>query len=82
MSENNHDEREIRITAGRERAISANLQGVTDTMADLREQYEIRLIALENEVASLRNIVQAQTQVIGDALQRIMGSGSTERDDG
>jgi hypothetical protein len=52
------------------RALAANL-------TDWRAESERRFAALENEVATMRTLVAAQNQVIGDALQRVMGSGAT-----
>jgi hypothetical protein len=56
-----------------------NAQALADNLAELRTHYDERLRALENEVASLRILVQNQSRVIGEALQRVMGTGSTER---
>jgi hypothetical protein len=47
---------------------------------DLRDSNEARLVALENNVETLRGLVQSQTQVIGEALGRLMGRGSTVAD--
>jgi phage host-nuclease inhibitor protein Gam len=57
-----------------------NTKAVADNLAELREHYELRLTALENEVASMRVLVQNQSRVIGEAMARMMGSGSTERE--
>lgn len=57
-----------------------NAKAVADNLAELREHYEQRLTALENEVASMRVLVQNQSRVIGEAMARMMGSGSTERE--
>lgn len=54
-----------------------NAMALAANLADLRQVYDARLQALENEVAAMRALVQNQSQVIGDALQRVMGSGST-----
>lgn len=57
-----------------------NAQALADNLAELRGHYDVRLLALENEVASLRVLVGHQSRVIGEALQRVMGTGSTERE--
>jgi len=54
-----------------------NAAGVLATFDDFRSKADIRFIALENEVVTLRSLVQSQSQVIGEALQRLYGSGST-----
>jgi hypothetical protein len=44
-----------------------------DTQAD-------RIRSMENEIATTKALVQKQSAVIGQALQRVMGSGSTVRE--
>jgi hypothetical protein len=59
-----------------------NAQALAMNLAELRTHYDERITALENEIAAMRTLVQNQSRVIGEALQRTMGAGSTERDDG
>jgi len=56
-----------------------NAAALAQNLNELRTHYDMRLIALENEIASMRILVQNQSRIIGEALQRVMGSGSTER---
>lgn len=55
-----------------------NAIALADNLADLRLHFEERLGILENKVQTLEGLVQNQSQVIGEALGRLMGSGSTE----
>ena len=57
-----------------------NAEAIAENLTELRHHYEKRLTALENTVATLSTLVQNQSRVIGEALQRLMGSGPTERD--
>ena len=57
-----------------------NALALAANLAELREHYEARLTALENNVSSLSALVQAQSQVIGEALQQVMGRGSTVKE--
>jgi len=59
-----------------------NALALAENLTELREHYEVRLTALENDVASMRILIQKQSQVIGQALQNVMGHGSTEQDNG
>ena len=54
-----------------------NAMALAENLADLRDKYDLRITALENDVATLRHLIDAQTKVIGMALQNVMGSGST-----
>lgn len=55
-----------------------NAAALAENLAELRLHYDSRITALENDVASLRALVQKQSQVLGETLARLMGSGSTE----
>ena len=57
-----------------------NAMALAENLADLREKYDLRIIALENDVATLRKLIDQQTKVIGMALQNTMGNGSTVPD--
>ena len=63
-----------------ERVDEMNAQALAENLAELRTHYEQRLTALENDVASMRILIQNQSQVIGQALQAVMGSGSTVKE--
>jgi len=65
---------------GAELISEKNAQALADNLAELRDHYEERITALENNVASLRTLVQNQSRVIGEAMARLMGSGSTEKE--
>jgi len=65
---------------GAELISEKNAQALADNLAELRGHYEERITALENNVASLRTLVQNQSRVIGEAMARLMGSGSTEKE--
>ena len=65
---------------GAELISEKNAQALADNLSELREHYEERITALENNVASLRTLVQNQSRVIGEAMARLMGSGSTEKE--
>ena len=56
-----------------------NAAALAQNLNELRTHYDLRLSAVENELVSMRILVQNQSRVIGEALQRIMGTGSTER---
>ena len=57
-----------------------NAMAIADNLAELREHYETRLTALENEVATQRILINKQSQLIGQALQNVMGHGSTVKE--
>jgi len=57
-----------------------NAMALAANLAELRTHYDERLLALENDVATMRDLIQKQTQVIGDTIQRVMGSGSTVKE--
>jgi hypothetical protein len=59
-----------------------NAQALADNLAELRIRYDDRLLAIERELATTRSLVQRQSQVIGEALARLYGSGPTEPDRG
>ena len=61
---------------------SRNAQALADNIADMRRTYGRDIAALQNDVAALRQLVNDQSRVIGQALQHVMGSGSTEVDRG
>jgi len=65
---------------GAELISEKNAQALADNLSELRDHYEVRLTALEMQVASLRALVQNQSRVIGEAMARLMGSGSTEKE--
>ena len=65
---------------GAELISEKNAQALADNLSELRGHYEERITALENNVASLRTLVQNQSRVIGEAMARLMGSGSTEKE--
>lgn len=54
-----------------------NALALADNLADLRLGVDVRFTALENEIVTLKQLVQRQSQVLGDALQALMGRGST-----
>lgn len=66
--------------SGEHRYLERNDQGLADNIAALRMEYESRFVALENDIASLKHLVQNQSRVIGEALQSVMGNGSTVPD--
>ena len=66
---------------GAELISEKNAQALADNLAELRDHYEVRLTALEMQVSSLRTLVQNQSRVIGEAMARMMGSGSTEHEE-
>jgi hypothetical protein len=57
-----------------------NAAAVVQTIMHMREEFDARLNVLSNQVEMLQTLVQNQSQVLGDALQRLAGSGSTEPD--
>ncbi len=57
-----------------------NAQAVMDAFNDYRARTDKRLQALENEILTLKDMVQKQTRAIGLALQQTHGSGSTVPD--
>jgi len=63
----------IRVDEMNAMALAANLE-------DLRLSYDKRIEALENDISTLRNLIAKQSQVIGQALQHVMGAGSTVLD--
>ena len=63
---------------GAELISEKNAQALADNLSELRGHYEVRITALEMQVASLRTLVQNQSRVIGEAMAKVMGSGSTE----
>lgn len=65
---------------GAELISEKNAQALADNLSELRDHYEVRLTALEMQVSSLRTLVQNQSRVIGEAMARLMGSGSTEKE--
>jgi uncharacterized coiled-coil protein SlyX len=54
-----------------------NALSIAETVHLFMAEVGARLTALENEVATQRNLVTAQSRVIGEAMARMMGSGST-----
>jgi hypothetical protein len=65
---------------GAELISEKNAQALADNLSELRDHYEVRLTALEMQVSSLRTLVQNQSRVIGEAMAKMMGSGSTEKE--
>lgn len=63
-----------------DRAHEMNALALADNLADLRLGVDLRFSALENEITTLKQLVQRQSQVLGDALQALMGSGSTVKE--
>ncbi len=61
-------------------AAEMNDIALAEAIDSLRKDHEERIAVLERQVETLRQLIQSQTQVIGDTLQRVMGSGSTEQD--
>lgn len=59
-----------------------NALALAETMHAFHEESDARFRALENEVKTLKELVQKQSQTIGIAIQRLWGTGSTERHDG
>lgn len=59
-----------------------NAKAILETLSHWQGIYDLELSALRNEVLTLKALVAKQNQVLGDALQRLMGTGSTVRDDG
>ena len=57
-----------------------NAQALANNLAELRVRFETRLQILENDVATIRSLIDRQTQVLGNVMQRMMGSGSTEQE--
>jgi len=55
-----------------------NSLALAENLADLRQTYDARFQALENEIRRLNELVQAQTQMIGVAVGQIWGGGPTE----
>jgi len=64
--------------ANRQFIDETNAAAIVANLTELREQYEARLNGLENEVASLKTLVENQSRVLGQTIARMMGSGSTE----
>jgi hypothetical protein len=54
-----------------------NALSIAETVHLFMGEVSARLTALENEVATQRGLVTAQSRVIGEAMARMMGSGST-----
>jgi hypothetical protein len=54
-----------------------NATAIAETVHIFMAETSARITALENEVATQRGLVQAQSRVIGETLARMMGSGST-----
>jgi hypothetical protein len=54
-----------------------NAHALAEAIDDLRNSYEDRLTALENDIATMRGLIDSQSQVIGQTLQSVMGHGST-----
>jgi hypothetical protein len=69
---------EDKQAAGKVLISEMNAQALADNLAELRGHYDERIDALENSVASLRILVNNQSRVIGEAMARMMGPGSTE----
>jgi hypothetical protein len=67
------EETNMRVDEMNALALAANI-------ADHRATTDTRFTALENQVASLSTLVQNQSRVIGEFIQRVAGSGSTEPD--
>jgi hypothetical protein len=57
-----------------------NAMALAENLADLRQVYDLKFTALENDIATLRHLVASQSQIIGQALQNTMGAGSTVAD--
>lgn len=60
--------------------LEKNDQALADNIAALREEYDQRILALEAEISAMKGQIQGQTQVIGESLQAVWGSGSTVTD--
>lgn len=57
-----------------------NAVALAENLTDLRIEYDRRITAMENDIASLKHLVQSQSRVIGETLQAVMGRGSTVAD--
>jgi len=56
------------------------LYQVFELLSNKLDEQTARITSMENEIATTRSLVQSQSQVIGQALQAVMGSGSTVRE--
>jgi hypothetical protein len=59
-----------------------NAIAVLETLKHWQEVNDKRFASMENEIATLKDLVQKQTQTLGTVFQQMMGTGSTVRDDG
>lgn len=57
-----------------------NALALGQAMELLSTQTNARLVTLENEVLTLKGLVQKQNAVLGNVFQQMMGSGSTVRE--
>ena len=60
--------------------LEKNDEALAANIADHRDEVNLRLATLENELAKIKSLVQGQSKVIGDTLQQVMGHGSTVTD--
>jgi hypothetical protein len=57
-----------------------NAKALAQAINTLRADYELRLTSAENNIEVLKDLVQKQSQVLGQTLQATWGSGSTVPD--
>jgi prefoldin subunit 5 len=53
---------------------------LAEHIAAMETRYNEAIEVLSNEVATLRDLLTKQNQVLGNVLQQVMGSGSTVRE--
>lgn len=78
MSDQNGESEYNKRLMANARVDELNALALAENLAELRTHYDQRLEALENEIETLKGIVQSQTQVIGQAIGQVWGSGRTE----
>ena len=59
-----------------------NAQAVAANLAAFQTQVEGRLQFLENEVATMKNLLNGVMQTVAVALHEVRGTGATVEDDG
>jgi len=57
-----------------------NALALAETLAELRQIYDAKFEALENEIITLKGIVQGMQQTIGNTIAQQWGHGSTIRE--
>lgn len=76
MSNSDHNER-LKLNA---RVDELNALALAENLGELRQLYDAKFEALENEIKLLKELVQQQTQTIGMAIGQLWGSGSTVKE--